>query len=196
MIEFSTPEASVATAARAAAKGCAHVVGTTGLDGEQTQALARSAERVPIVWAPNMSQGVNLLLGLVERVARTLDPAFDIENPGDAPPAQGGRALRHRAGAGPGRRPRPQRGARGRGRAGARRHHRPRSAGSIGFATLRGGDVVGEHRVIFAGAGERLELTHVATDRRIYARGAVLAALWTAGRPPGLYGMDDVLGIS
>ena len=126
MIEFSTPEASVATAARAAAKGCAHIVGTTGLDREQTQALARSAERVPIVWAPNMSQGVNLLLGLVERVARALDPAFDIEilemhhrHKVDAP---SGTALALGRAAARGR----ERGARGRGRAGARRHHRRR----------------------------------------------------------------------
>ena len=196
VIEFSTPEATVATAARAAAKGCAHVVGTTGLDARQAGELARSAEGVPIVWAPNMSQGVNLLLGLVERVAGTLDPAFDIEilemhhrHKVDAPSgtalALGRAAARGRGVALEDAAVRVRDGITG-----------PRQAGTIGFATLRGGDVVGEHRVIFAGAGERLELTHVATDRRIYARGAVRAALWTAGRPPGLYGMDDVLGIA
>jgi 4-hydroxy-tetrahydrodipicolinate reductase len=196
VIEFSMPEATVATATRAATKGCAHVIGTTGLDAAQARELARSAERIPIVWAPNMSQGVNLLLGLVERVARALDPAFDIEilemhhrHKVDAP---SGTALALGRAA-----------AKGRGVALEEAAVRvrdgitgTRAAGSIGFATLRGGDVVGEHRVIFAGAGERLELTHVATDRRIYAKGAVRAALWTAGRPPALYGMADVLGIS
>ena len=196
VIEFSTHEATIATAARAAAQGCAHIVGTTGLDAAQSRELARSAERVPIVWAPNMSQGVNLLLGLVERVAGTLDSAFDIEilelhhrHKVDAPSgtalALGRAAARGRDVALEETAVRVRDGITG-----------PRATGSIGFATLRGGDVVGEHRVIFAGAGERLELAHVATDRRIYARGAVRAALWTAGRAPGLYGMDDVLGIS
>jgi 4-hydroxy-tetrahydrodipicolinate reductase len=198
VIEFSTPAATVATAELAAAGGrCAHVVGTTGLEPAQAAALERCAARVPIVWAPNMSLGVSLLLGLVERVARALDEGFDVEvlemhhrHKVDAP---SGTALALGRAA-----------ARGRGVALEEAAVRvrdgvtgPRRAGSIGFAALRGGDVVGEHRVLFAGAGERLELAHVATDRGIYARGAVRAARWaaTAGRAPGLYGMADVLGL-
>lgn len=198
VVEFSTPAATVATAALAAARGtCAHVIGTTGLDAGQEDALREAARRVPVVWAPNMSLGVNLLLGLVEQAARALDPdGFDIEivemhhrHKVDAPSGTGlalGRAA-----------------ARGRGvdlEAAAVRTRDgitgPRAAGRIGFATLRGGDVVGEHRVLFAGLGERLELAHVATDRRIYARGALRAATWAAAQPPGLYGMADVLGLA
>ncbi|HET6469517.1 MAG TPA: 4-hydroxy-tetrahydrodipicolinate reductase [Geminicoccaceae bacterium] len=195
VIEFSTPEATLANAAIAAERGCAHVVGTTGLDPDQEALLRRHALRIPIVWAPNMSQGVNLLLGLVEKVARALDTGFDIEivemhhrHKVDAP---SGTALALGRAA-----------ARGRGTALERAalkaregHTGPRPAGGIGFAVLRGGDVVGDHTVMFAGAGERLELTHRATDRRIYARGAVRAAAWTRDRPPGLYGMADVLGL-
>ena len=198
VIEFSTPAATIATAALAAARGsCAHVIGTTGLDAAQAEALREAARRVPIVWAPNMSLGVNLLLGLVEQVARALDPdGFDIEilemhhrHKVDAPSGTA-LALGHAA-------------ARGRGveldTAAVRARDGitgPRAAGQIGFAALRGGDVVGDHRVLFAGLGERLELAHVATDRRIYARGALRAATWaSAPRPPGLYGMADVLGL-
>jgi 4-hydroxy-tetrahydrodipicolinate reductase len=173
------------------------VIGTTGLDESQTDALREAARRIPIVWAPNMSLGVNLLLGLVEQVARALDPGgFDVEvvemhhrHKVDAP---SGTALALGRAA-----------ARGRGvdldAAAVRARDGitgPRAAGQIGFATLRGGDVVGEHRVLFAGRGERLELAHVATDRRIYARGALRAATWAAARQPGLYGMADVLGLA
>lgn len=195
LIEFSTPEATLAHAALCAEAGCAHVVGTTGLTTEQTEALRRLAERVAIVWAPNMSLGVNLLLGLVEQVARALDPSFDIEilelhhrHKVDAP---SGTALALGRAAACGRgvdldqvAVRARDGITG-----------PRGEGQIGFAVLRGGDVVGDHRVMFAGPGERLELAHIAGDRRIYARGAVRAALWTAGQPPGLYGMAEVLGL-
>lgn len=195
LIEFSTPEATIEHAAICAGQGCAHVIGTTGLSAEQEVALRRHAERVAIVWAPNMSLGVNLLLGLVEQVARALDDSFDIEilemhhrHKVDAP---SGTALALGRAA-----------ARGRGVdlaavadrvrdgiTGARRQ------GAIGFATMRGGDVVGDHRVVFAGPGERVELAHLASDRRIYARGAVRAALWATGQPPGLYGMAEVLGL-
>jgi 4-hydroxy-tetrahydrodipicolinate reductase len=142
-----------------------------------------------------MSQGVNLLLGLVEQVARALDPTFDIEiveahhrHKVDAP---SGTALALGRSA-----------AKGRGveldEAALRARDGitgPRPEGGIGFAVLRGGDVVGDHTVLFAGAGERLELTHRATDRRIYAKGALRSARWAVGRPPGLYGMADVLGL-
>ena len=166
-----------------------------GLDADQARRLREHAAKVPIVWAPNMSVGVNLLLGLVEEVARTLDPAFDIEilemhhrQKVDAP---SGTALALGRAA-----------ARGRGveldevalrsRDGITG---ARPAGVIGFAVMRGGDVVGDHRVLFAGGGERLELAHVATDRRIYSRGAVRAALWAPAQAPGLYGMSEVLGL-
>ncbi len=195
VIEFSTPEATLANAALCAEHGCAHVVGTTGLSATQERELRRHAERVAIVWAPNMSVGVNLLLGLVEQVARTLDPAFDIEilemhhrHKVDAPSgtalalgraAARGRAVEFDAVA-----------ARSRdGITGAR------PSGEIGFAVLRGGDVVGDHRVVFAGAGERIELAHLASDRRIYSLGAVRAAMWAGRQSPGLYGMSEVLGL-
>ena len=195
VIEFSVPEATLANAAMCAERGCAHVIGTTGLNDEQARELRRLAERTSIVWAPNMSVGVNLLLGLVEQVARTLDPGFDIEimemhhrHKVDAP---SGTALALGRAA-----------ARGRGVDLAQVAARARDgitgarpAGEIGFAVLRGGDVVGDHRVLFAGLGERLELTHVASDRRIYSAGAVRAALWAAAQPPGLYGMSEVLGL-
>jgi 4-hydroxy-tetrahydrodipicolinate reductase len=195
VIEFSTPEATLANAALCAAAGCAHVVGTTGLSPAQERELRGHADRTAIVWAPNMSVGVNLLLGLVEQVARTLDPAFDIEilemhhrHKVDAP---SGTALALGRAA-----------ARGRGVAldtvAARARDGitgARPSGEIGFAVLRGGDVVGDHRVIFAGAGERIELAHLASDRRIYSLGAVRAAMWAGRQPPGLYGMGEVLGL-
>jgi 4-hydroxy-tetrahydrodipicolinate reductase len=196
VIEFSAPEATVAHARLAATHRTGHVIGTTGLSPEQGGVLREAARQTAILWAPNMSQGVNLLLGLVEQVARALGPdAFDIEvveihhrHKVDAP---SGTALALGEAAARGREVRLAEAAvRGRdGLTGARK------AGTIGFAALRGGDAVGDHTVIFAGAGERLELTHRASDRRIYARGAVRAARWLHGRPPGLYGMADVLGI-
>ncbi len=195
IIEFSSPEATVAHARICAEKGCAQVIGTTGLTVEQERELAEAARSIPLLWAPNMSQGVNLLLALVEQVARALDAGFDIEvlemhhrHKVDAP---SGTALALGRAA-----------ARGRGIPFER--HRvetrwgrtgPRPEGAIGFAVLRGGDVVGDHTVVFAGEGERIELVHRAGDRRIYARGAVRAARWLVGREPGLYGMADVLGL-
>ena len=197
VIEFSTPEVSLRHAAISAAHGTAHVIGTTGLSADQAAELARTAERTPIVWAPNMSLGVNLLLGLTEQVARALGPeAFDIEvveihhkHKVDAP---SGTALALGLAAARGRGVMlDQVAARGRdGLTG------PRVDGTIGFAALRGGDAVGDHSVIFAGAGERIELVHRASDRRIYARGAVHAARWVRDRAPGLYGMADVLGMA
>ena len=196
VIEFSTPAATLGHAESAAAVGIPHVIGTTGLSSAEAAALRAAAQAIPVVWAANMSLGINLLQGLVEQAARAL-PAdvFDIEvvemhhrHKVDAPSgtalalgraAAAGRAVDLDAVAERGRD----------GLTGAR------VSGRIGFAALRGGDVVGDHTVIFAGAGERLELTHRATDRRIYARGAVQAARWVPGRPPGLYGMRDVLGL-
>jgi 4-hydroxy-tetrahydrodipicolinate reductase len=197
VIEFSAPEATAAHAAMAAARGAGHVIGTTGLSDAHEQALRAAAQRTAIMRAANMSLGINLLLGLSERVARALAPeAFDIEvlemhhkHKVDAP---SGTALALGEAAARGRGVRlADVAARGRdGLTGARK------SGAIGFAALRGGDVVGDHVVIFAGAGERIELAHRATDRRIYARGAVTAARWLQGRPPGLYDMADVLGLT
>ena len=196
VIEFSSPGATLVNVARSAASGTPHVIGTTGLDADEEASLRRHGDRIPIVWAPNMSVGVNLLLGLVTRVATSLDPGFDIEivemhhrHKIDAP---SGTALALGRAAAMGRgveladvAVRSRDGITG-----------ARSAGQIGFASLRGGDVVGDHRVVFAGAGERLELAHLAADRRIYARGALRAARWAAQQAPGLYGMSDVLGLS
>jgi 4-hydroxy-tetrahydrodipicolinate reductase len=197
VIEFSTPEATLAHAMLAAAHDTGHVIGTTGLSPEQTARIREAARDTAILLAPNMSQGVNLLLGLAEQVARALDAdAFDIEiveihhrHKVDAP---SGTALALGEAVARGRDVRLAEAAvRGRdGLTGVRK------SGTIGFAALRGGDAVGDHTVIFAGAGERLELTHRASDRRIYARGAVRGARWLYGKPPGLYGMADVLGIA
>ena len=196
VIEFSTIEATVRHAALAAEHGTAHVIGTTGLDAAAAAAVTKAAQTVPITWAANMSLGVNLLLGLTERVARSLGPeAFDIEivethhrHKIDAP---SGTALALGEAAARGRGVSLDDVAdRGRdGLTGARK------TGAIGFAALRGGDVVGDHSVVFAGLGERIELTHKAADRRIYARGAVHAARWMEGKAAGLYDMNDVLGL-
>jgi len=195
IIDFTAPDATVRHAELAAAHGKALVIGTTGIDAAQTRAIEAAARQAPIVWSPNMSLGVNLLMGLVEQVAARLGPDYDIEI----------LEMHHRL-----KVDAPSGTALGLGRAAAAGRGQPlediwiksrdghtgaREAGTIGFATLRGGDVVGDHTVLFAGLGERLELTHKASDRRIYARGAVRAALWAKGRAPGLYGMKDVLGL-
>ncbi|HEV2678251.1 MAG TPA: 4-hydroxy-tetrahydrodipicolinate reductase [Aliidongia sp.] len=195
IIDFTVPAATVRHAELAAAAGKILVIGTTGLDAAQTRAIEAAARQAPIVWSANMSLGVNLLLGLVEQVAARLGPDYDIEIQEmhhrmkiDAPSGTA-LALGRAAAAGRGV---PLEDVWVKSRDG---HTGARAGGSIGFATLRGGDVVGDHTVMFAGLGERLELTHKAADRRIYARGAVRAALWAVGRPPGLYGMKDVLGL-
>ena len=194
-IEFTAPEATAAHVALAAELGRPIVIGTTGLTGEQEKAIHGAAERIPVVWAANTSLGINLLFGLVEQVAARLGPEWDIEimemhhrGKVDAPSGTA-LALGRTAAA-----------ARGdafeevaqRGRDGITG---PRKSGAIGFAALRGGDNIGEHHVMFAGVGERLELVHRATNRAIYAKGAVRAARWLIGRPPGLYGMKEVLGL-
>ncbi|MDH3229116.1 MAG: 4-hydroxy-tetrahydrodipicolinate reductase [Alphaproteobacteria bacterium] len=195
VIDFTAPGATVAHAALAAQAGAAMVIGTTGLADSHMEALRRAARHVPVVVAPNMSAGVTLLMALVEQVARTLDDTYDIEifemhhrHKVDAP---SGTALGLGRAAAAGRDVDLDAVARM-----AREGHtgaRPR--GEIGFATLRGGDVVGDHTVVFAGDGERIELTHKASSRQVFAAGAVRAALWTRGKPPGLYAMRDVLGL-
>ncbi len=196
VIEFSSVDATVRHAGIAAEHGTGHVIGTTGLDAAAAAAITNAAEKTCIMWAANMSLGVNLLLGLTEKVASSLGPeAFDIEiveihhrHKIDAP---SGTALALGEAA-----------ARGRGVAlgdvadrGRDGVTGARKTGDIGFAALRGGDVVGDHSVVFAGLGERIELTHKASDRGIYARGAVHAARWLENKKPGLYGMNDVLGV-
>ena len=196
VIDFSSPEASVAHARLAAAAKKALVIGTTGLDAAANAALREAAKSAPILWAPNMSLGVNLMLRLAEEMARALGEDYDIEilemhhrHKVDAPSGTAlalGKAV-----------------AEGRGIDLAAKSQRVRDGitgarkrGDIGFATLRGGDNPGEHRVIFAAEGEQLELTHRASSRRVFAKGAVKAAQFLAGKPPGLYTMKDVLASS
>ncbi|MEX0921454.1 MAG: 4-hydroxy-tetrahydrodipicolinate reductase [Rhodovibrionaceae bacterium] len=195
VIDFTTPEATAEHAALARDSGRALIVGTTGLPENVNDALREAAEKAVIVQAPNMSLGVNLLLSLVEQVAATLPEAYDIEvlemhhrHKVDAP---SGTALGLGAAAARGRKVDLETAAvRSRdGQTG------PRESGTIGFATLRGGDVTGEHTVIFAGEGERIELTHKSSSRAVFAQGAVRAAIWSAGQKPGLYSMREVLGL-
>jgi 4-hydroxy-tetrahydrodipicolinate reductase len=195
LIDFTIPAATVAFAELTARLGKVHIVGTTGLSGENEKLVAEAAKRAVIVKSGNMSLGVNLLAALTKRVAKTLDDSFDIEifemhhnKKIDAP---SGTALMFGRAAAEGRGvDLAQHSARGRdGETGARKQ------GDIGFASLRGGSVVGEHSVIFAGPAERIELVHRAEDRMIFARGALHAALWARGQKPGLYSMADVLGL-
>jgi len=194
IVDFTVPAATVAFAAQAAKAGKIHIIGTTGLSAADEAKIKDAASKAVIVKSGNMSLGVNLLAALTKRVA-TLDNSFDIEilemhhnQKVDAP--SGTALLLGRAA------------AEGRGidldkhKVASRDGHTgARKPGDIGFATLRGGSVVGEHTVMFAGPAERLELTHKAEDRMIFARGALHAALWARGQKPGLYSMMDVLGL-
>ena len=195
VLDFTVPAVSVRHAELAAQAEAVLVLGTTGFDKEQDAAIARAAQHATIVQAANMSLGVNVLLALVERAARTLDADYDIEiveihhrykvdAPSGTALALGKAAARGRAVDLDQVAQRVRDGVTG-----------PRRRGDIGFATLRGGDIAGEHSVVLAGDGERIELTHRATNREVFARGAVKAALWARGKPPGLYAMRDVLGL-
>lgn len=195
VIDFTAPAATVATANLAAATNTIHIIGTTGLTDAQQEEINRAAEKTTIIQAGNMSLGVNLLTAVTKRVAAALDADFDIEivemhhrHKVDAP---SGTALMLGKAAAEGRaidlKTRSVRARDG--------HTGPRNRGDIGFATLRGGSVVGDHAVIFAGDGERVEITHRAGDRSIFARGAVKAAIWGRDKGPGLYSMMDVLGL-
>lgn len=196
VLDFTVPAATVEFAGLAANARIVHVIGTTGFTAEQEVKIAAAGRHATIVKAGNMSLGVNLLTALVKKVAAALDPDFDIEvvemhhrHKIDAP---SGTALMLGEAA-----------AQGRGvklsdvavkvRDG---HPGARKRGEIGFATLRGGSVIGEHTVIFASEGERIEISHKASDRSLFSRGAVKAALWGKGKPPGVYSMLDVLGLS
>ncbi|MEM9342853.1 MAG: 4-hydroxy-tetrahydrodipicolinate reductase [Pseudomonadota bacterium] len=195
LLDFTSPDATVAFAQTAADTGAVHVIGTTGFADSHLAALDKAAERAVLVRAGNMSLGVNLLVQLTRNVAAALDTEFDVEvveahhrHKVDAP---SGTALMLGQAAAEGR---------GvdladvsdRGRDGITGARKP---GDIGFTAIRGGDVVGEHDVIFAAPGERIVLRHVATDRAIFARGALKAAEWGQGRAPGTYDMVDVLGL-
>jgi 4-hydroxy-tetrahydrodipicolinate reductase len=195
VIDFTVPAATVAHTKIAADKGVSVVIGTTGLDPEQTAAIHECAKRVPILWAANMSMGINVLMALVEKTASLLDPSYDIEvlemhhrHKIDAP---SGTALALGRSAAAGRKVKLEEVWR-KTRDG---HTGARPSGEIGFATLRGGEEVGVHTVMFAASGERLELSHRAFSRETYASGAVRSALWLKGKKPGLYGMKDVLGL-
>jgi 4-hydroxy-tetrahydrodipicolinate reductase len=195
IVDFSAPAATVELAALAAQARIAHVIGTTGLSEIDGVKLSAAARHAPIVRSGNMSLAVNLLAGLVRLAAEALGEEFDIEvvemhhrNKVDAPSgtalmlgeaAAGGRGIELKTHSERGRD----------GLTGARRR------GAIGFASLRGGGVIGDHSVIFAGDGERLTLAHQAEDRALFARGALKAALWARGQKPGLYSMADVLGL-
>jgi 4-hydroxy-tetrahydrodipicolinate reductase len=195
VVDFTAPAATVEFAALAAQARACHVIGTTGLEAEHLAKIEAASRHAVIVRAGNMSLGVNLLVRMTEKVARALDADWDVEiveahhrMKVDAP---SGTALMLGAAA-----------AEGRGVAlddskvsGRDGITGARGKGAIGFSAIRGGDIVGEHDVIFAGEGERVILRHVATDRAIFARGALRAALWGQGQKPGQYDMMDVLGI-
>ena len=195
IIDFTVPAATAGHAQMAGETGTVLIVGTTGLDAAEQDAIIKASALVAVVQAANYSVGVNILLGLTQRAAGILGDDYDIEvvemhhrHKVDAPSGTA-LALGQAAAAG-----------RGvdldsvsqRGRDG---HTGPRKTGDIGFATLRGGDVAGDHTVFFATDGERLELTHKAGNRAVFASGAVRAALWTADQTPGLYSMADVLAL-
>lgn len=194
-IDFTLPEATTANLSACVAAHCPVVIGTTGHSSEARGAIDMAAKEIPVLLAPNMSLGVNLLLKLADLAARALDTDYDVEifeahhrHKKDAPSgtalkigevvaaargttlAAAGDFVRH-------------------GNTGERR------PGAIGFAVVRGGDIVGEHVLTFAGPGERVELAHRAHDRSGFARGALKAAQWLAGRPAGLYSMQHVLGL-
>ncbi|MGK7654781.1 4-hydroxy-tetrahydrodipicolinate reductase [Roseovarius sp. B08] len=196
VLDFTAPAATVDFASLAAQARCVHVIGTTGLADEDLAKINAAARHATIIRAGNMSLGVNLLVQLTKKVAAALDEDYDIEviethhnKKVDAP---SGTALMLGQAAADGRGVSLQQYSdRGRdGITGAR------TAGHIGFSAIRGGDIVGEHDVMFATAGERIILRHIASDRAVFARGALKAALWGQGRKPGEYDMLDVLGLN
>lgn len=197
VVDFTHASAAQAHAAAIGQAGCAWVLGTTGLSADDEAAVAAAARRAAVVYAPNYSPGVTLLMALAERMAAALPAAaYDAEilemhhrQKVDAPSGTAvglGRAV-----------------ARGRGvrledvtESGRDGHTGARASGAIGFAALRGGQVVGEHTLLFAGANEHIALSHRAFDRRVFATGAIRAARWVHARAAGLYDMNDVLGLA
>ncbi|MGH1456965.1 MAG: 4-hydroxy-tetrahydrodipicolinate reductase [Alphaproteobacteria bacterium] len=195
IIDFTLPDGTVNHAKLAAKHKTTLIVGTTGLNIDDENILKKAAEETTIIYAANMSVGVNLLLALVEKAAATLDPEWDIEifeshhkYKVDAP---SGTALAIGRSAATGRNNSLEN------LADYNRHGHTgaREKGKIGFSVARGGDVVGEHTAFFFGEGERLELTHKATNRNLFAKGALRAAIWSEGKAPGLYSMRDVLDL-
>ncbi len=197
VLDFTTPSASVEFAGYAAQARIVHVIGTTGCTPDDDAKIAAAARHATIVKSGNMSLGINLLAVLVEQAAKALEPGdFDIEilemhhkHKVDAP---SGTALLLGEAAAKGR----EIGLAENSVRVRDGHTGARAQGAIGFASLRGGSVIGEHAVIFAGGGERITLSHHAEDRSLFANGAVKAALWAHGRKPGLYSMRDVLGLA
>lgn len=196
VIDFTTPESSMETAAACAQHKLVHIVGTTGFTEEQEKQLKAYAGSTAIIHSHNFSVGVNLILYWVEQAAKALSAdKFDIEvlemhhrHKVDAPSGTA-ISLGHAAAKGRGIPLETVARYERQGRTGVR------TPGEIGFATLRGGEVIGDHTVLFAGESERIEFTHKAQDRSIFAKGAVQAALWGKGKAPGLYTMRDVLGL-
>lgn len=193
IIDFSSPVLSLEMAAKCAAAKKVLVCGTTGFSEDEKQKFASYAKETAIIWSSNMSLGVNLLMNLVEKVAGILHDDFDIEivemhhrNKVDAP---SGTALSLGAAAAKGR----NIDLKTMGKTTRSGKEAKREKGEISFAALRGGDVIGDHSVIFAGDGERVELTHKASNRDIFAKGAVRAAIWGTAKQPGFYSMRDVL---
>ncbi|MDR2368871.1 MAG: 4-hydroxy-tetrahydrodipicolinate reductase [Deltaproteobacteria bacterium] len=194
-VDFTTPAAVMANLAAAQSLGVAAVIGTTGLDAPQRETLAKTAGKIPVLWSPNMSLGVNLMYKVAQLMAKSLGPDFDLEIiethhrlKKDAPSGtalkllevlSAARDLDPAAAMVPGRN----------GLVGARTDN------EIGVLAVRGGDIVGDHTILFAGPGERLELTHRAHSRDTFAAGAIRAAAWIAGQKPGLYSISDVLGL-
>ncbi|PFG65000.1 dihydrodipicolinate reductase [Thioclava sp. ES.031] len=195
VIDFTAPAATREFAKIAAQARLTHVIGTTGMDEDDIAALAPCARHAVIVRAGNMSLGVNLLTQLTKKVAQALDADWDIEvieahhNKKVDAPSGTALMLGEAAAEGRGISLEDNRESGRDGITGARKH------GAIGFSAIRGGDIVGEHDVLFAGMGERIILRHVATDRAIFARGALKAALWGQDKRPGEYDMLDVLGL-
>ncbi len=197
VVDFTHASIAPSHARALESAGTAWVLGTSGLSGEDETAVARAAARIGVVYAPNFAPGVTLLLALAERMAAALPAeSYDAEivemhhrQKVDAPSGTAiglGRAV-----------------AKGRGvsleevrESGRDGHTGPRRPGAIGFAALRGGQVVGEHTLLFASASEHIALTHRAFDRRVFATGAIRAALWVGDKPPGLYSMADVLELN
>ena len=195
VIDFTTPESTLAIAREAAKRGRTHIVGTTGFTDVQKRELALCAQDTRIVQTGNFSIGVNLVEKLVELAAGLLDPSYDIEifemhhkHKKDSP---SGTALMLGEAAAKGRNVK----LKEKQVLSREKLHEERKQGDIGFSVARGGDVVGIHNVMFAGPGEIIEIRHQGFDRQIYAKGAIKAAFWAQGQSPGLYSMKDVLGI-
>lgn len=195
MVEFTTPAATLEHVKRCRKLRRGMVIGTTGIDDRGKNLIREAAKDIPIVLAANTSVGINLCAALLETAGQVLGPLTDIEiieahhrHKVDAP--SGTALLLAQAVAAPlGKDPAKD------GVFARHGHTGERKAGAIGFSTIRGGDLAGEHTVMFIGDGERVEITHKATDRKIFADGAIKAAKWLAGRPPGLYTMRDVLDL-